>query len=414
MLPQDTLVNGAIIISALTFVGAKLSFVPKVAWDFIKRRILYTSTIEETDNLYFYIEKWLKSHHEKNYRNVKATVREIEKHPAHYNEYGVDQESEADEEKLFISHHNDYFIIRHNGKRIVIMKSREKLEAARSFMDVYFNSFSISGLNAKKDINDLLSVIIEWNQQFKEEQTPVIYSSYANGEWSRLDGVSGKDLNHIFVARKDELVEDIDNFTNSKYWYQKRGILYKRGYILQGKAGNGKTVLCMAIAKYLNRDLYFLSIGDITNDDALRNAFRQLDKRSILVLEDVDVLFTTGIRTMSSGVSFSCLLNCLDGAFSKENVITIMTTNHIENLDPALIRAGRVDMNIEVSNPDKKYVEQYLKTFFDDESLTLVDYDNFSEPMVNIQNLCLQNKNNPQAVLDILKERQVLKPQPEL
>ena len=62
--------------------------------------------------------------------------------------------------------------------------------------------------------------------------------------------------------------------------------------------------------------------------------------------------------------NFSTLLNCLDGAFSKEGIITIFTTNHPERLDPALIRAGRMDYEFKISNPSVQKIEEYLDVFF--------------------------------------------------
>ena len=69
----------------------------------------------------------------------------------------------------------------------------------------------------------------------------------------------------------------------------------------------------------------------------------------MLVLEDIDALFIERESTgASSSISFSGLLNAIDGPASQEGRMLFMTTNHPDRLDPALIRPGRVDMQAEL------------------------------------------------------------------
>lgn len=92
-----------------------------------------------------------------------------------------------------------------------------------------------------------------------------------------------------------------------------------------------------------------IRIGIKSTDDGLAAALRGInDKRgSMLVLEDVDALFTAGrkrdVESAAHAVSFSGLLNALDGLGAPSGVVLVMTTNHIDNLDPALLRPGRID-----------------------------------------------------------------------
>ncbi len=91
---------------------------------------------------------------------------------------------------------------------------------------------------------------------------------------------------------------------------------------------------------YLN-----LSSGDV-DDDKFNRLLLDAPPKSILLLEDIDAIFSQrekGVFT-SRKLTFSGFLNALDGVRSQEGQILFMTTNHIENLDPALLRPGRTDL----------------------------------------------------------------------
>ena len=83
------------------------------------------------------------------------------------------------------------------------------------------------------------------------------------------------------------------------------------------------------------------------HDDKLQSKLGEIPPRSIVIFEDIDSIFI-GRENVSSKakkqVTFSGFLNALDGVRSKEGMIVFMTTNHIEKLDPALIRPGRCDV----------------------------------------------------------------------
>ena len=116
------------------------------------------------------------------------------------------------------------------------------------------------------------------------------------------------------------------------------------------------------------------------NDQTFCNMLRQAPNGAIICLEDVDALFSTevspssenqskNLRAMSqgSGISFSGLLNALDGVASQEGHIVIMTTNHRERLDPALIRPGRVDKQIEIKPASKDQMQKMFTFFYNGE-----------------------------------------------
>ena len=84
------------------------------------------------------------------------------------------------------------------------------------------------------------------------------------------------------------------------------------------------------------------------------------------MLEDVDAAFVQrqGADTPRSSVTFSGLLNCLDGVLSGEDRVIFMTTNHLDRLDPAIIRPGRVDLVSYLDDADEAQVERFFASFY--------------------------------------------------
>ena len=161
------------------------------------------------------------------------------------------------------------------------------------------------------------------------------------------------------------MVDDARMFLRSRDWYEAMGIPYRRGYLLHGPPGCGKTSLSLALAGVLQLDLCSLSLKGLSDSD-LASLIRGAPLRSILVLEDVDAVFTHRERKDdgSTRITFSGLLNAFDGVASQEGRIVIMTANHLNSLDPALIRPGRCDLQIMVSFASTEQLEAMFLRFF--------------------------------------------------
>src|SRR5690606_7749955 len=128
--------------------------------------------------------------------------------------------------------------------------------------------------------------------------------------------------------------------------------------------GTGKSSFILALAGHLGLNLCLLSLSGLSLDDqGLQNLLSCVPSRSIVLIEDIDAAFgnsgdvtpndlatsqsllgTRNKKDKSIGITFSGLLNAIDGVASGEGRLLFMTTNHPERLDPALIRPGRIDM----------------------------------------------------------------------
>lgn len=174
-----------------------------------------------------------------------------------------------------------------------------------------------------------------------------LYMAMPWGDWRPTDVGPPRSLDTVILeaGQKERVLSDLQTFLAEEQHYVNAGLPWHRGYLLHGPPGTGKTSLAKALASHLGLDLYFLSLSDLREDTHLTQLLQQMQERSVLILEDVDIVHAAKTRDDSGGgISLSGLLQALDGVITPHGLITIMTTNNIGVLDDALIRTGRADM----------------------------------------------------------------------
>ncbi len=188
--------------------------------------------------------------------------------------------------------------------------------------------------------------------------------------WDNIGDIRGRNIDTVLVDddRIDRLLVDMRWFYGAQDWYSQRGVPWRRGYLLYGPPGTGKSSVIRALASELHLDIASLDIGRTgLTDDGLREAMISTPRRALIAIEDIDAVF---VKRKSGenrvGVSFSGLLNAIDGVASQEGRALIMTTNHRDQLDPALIRPGRADMHVELATINAGTAAKLFARFFPD------------------------------------------------
>lgn len=207
-------------------------------------------------------------------------------------------------------------------------------------------------------------------------------------QFSNVDiKTSNENVSLSDVIGVDEIKEEINTMidiikNHSKY--KKMGIRTPRGFLLTGSAGVGKTMLAKAIANECGLDFIGVNGSDFielyvgAGARKVRKLFKIANKKSpcIVFIDEIDAI---GGKRDSGGSNseeirtLNALLCELDGFEKRKNVFVIASTNMVDLLDKALIRAGRFDKIIEVPSPNKIGREELFSFYLKDKKVNYVD-----------------------------------------
>lgn len=220
-----------------------------------------------------------------------------------------------------------------------------------------------------------------------------LYGSSRTGRdsWSRkahLERVTLKDM----ILDEDllnEIVTSLDWFMNNEPWYRERFLDYKMVMLLEGPPGTGKSFLIRAIAHYVNRNLHLLDTSDF--DSQFMEKANSIPSTGMGLIEDFDdsknmmsrdTEIEVSAQAMDSrakgGIKLSTLLNVLQGVNSSNGQVTMLSTNHIEVLDPAIYRPGRVDKIFHIGPMKNELIHRYLERMYDKESAAKYSHYQFT------------------------------------
>lgn len=244
---------------------------------------------------------------------------------------------------------------------------------------------------------------------------------YSTPEWELLKLRPKRNLKSVIIRHdiKDAIIAQIEDFSKRREWYEERGITYKLSYIFHGQPGTGKSSFIFALASYFNRALYTINLNAL-DDLSFQLALDRVPEGAFIVVEDIDVGSATADREetvveemdgtektkekKASKISMSTILNALDGVASLSGNVIMLTTNHLEHLDPALTRRGRIDHIIEIPAMGADDIFEYAQVVY---GADIYDHKRL-KPMTgsDIQALFLDNKDSFAGFLRDLTEVQ--------
>ncbi|XP_059304494.1 AAA-ATPase At2g46620-like [Lycium ferocissimum] len=167
-----------------------------------------------------------------------------------------------------------------------------------------------------------------------------------NGRWRSVPFTHPATFDTIVMDTdlKNKVKSDLETFLKSKQYYHRLGKVWKRSYLLHGPSGTGKSTFIAGIANMLNYDVYDVDLSKVTDDSDLKLLLLQTTCKSLVVIEDLD----SYLGEKSTVPSMSGILNFMDGIFSccAEERIMIFTINNKDQIDPTVLRPGRIDVHI--------------------------------------------------------------------
>ena len=204
-------------------------------------------------------------------------------------------------------------------------------------------------------------------------------------------------LRRVVVERVNEVVKQMDTvylkaedmtvlsrsltlFRDRRELMVDLGLQHKLGVLLHGEPGTGKSTTIAAIATFLDKDIYYVSLGTVQTNAELRSLFDHVTKNcanggGIVVMEDVDAMAPVVLRRRFESASTSTsssqdpltldfMLNVMQGTLTIDGLVFIATTNHLDELDPAFYRDGRFDVVLNLTMSDRGQVAAAFKRFF--------------------------------------------------
>ncbi|KAF8966254.1 P-loop containing nucleoside triphosphate hydrolase protein [Flammula alnicola] len=363
-----------------------------------------TARFDEDDSSYDWMMVWLSSQPSwKQARDVQISTRTFG-----LNSSAVMIEGEEENSSSFVNNNRQLAYIPSVASVHSFWYKRHWVRVSRSTREGYYGRrediLEICILSRDHLIlNDLLIQAKKTYQQAQEHMISVYVSDISNN-WRHIASRPKRPLTSIVLdpGIKDLLIDDARDFLESKSWYSARGIPFRRGYLLYGAPGSGKTSIIHSLAGELGLDVYVISLSRMGLDDtSLGELISELPEKCIALMEDIDAAFSQTLNRepdneeeekpgkpkkegrsnqppapSTSRITLSGLLNALDGVGAQEGRILFATTNKYSSLDPALCRPGRMDIHIEFKLASKYQAQELYRCFYlPDSELDAADKD---------------------------------------
>ncbi|EGB06030.1 hypothetical protein AURANDRAFT_30024 [Aureococcus anophagefferens] len=270
-------------------------------------------------------------------------------------------------------------VVRYGGSWLLVERAREygtvNTSSGTPWEKLTLTAFASPATAAGGLFRELLGDARDGALAAKDEDATILYTCWGT-EWRPFGRPRAKRRLESVVLKAgvaESIVGDVEDWGTNAEWYRSRGVPYRRGYLLHGPPGGGKTSFILSLAGRLGLDVCLLALSDEgLSDDRLALALSAVPPRCVVLLEDVDAAFvsrddaTRRPGAAGPSLTLSGLLNALDGAAASEGRVVFMTTNYVDRLDPALLRPGRVDVVSRLGRADADQAARLFASFYDE------------------------------------------------
>lgn len=345
---------------------------------------------------------------------------------------------------------NDIYI-----RQTIDTEKSNDLKASIQFYNLYVYSYNINFIELKKIISNWTK---EYEKYIKENTDGNIYyfsylgknkicgkkddSAVTNLEFESHKFYSNKSFDNIFFESKKDLKNRLDYFLNNEIEYKNLGIPYTLGLLFYGSPGCGKTSTIKAISNYTKRHILEIPLSKIKTcrelkkiffDEIINNQYIPSNKK-IIVLEDIDcmndivkkrsnviekvnkrniknkdIFYQRMLKNiddkddyMDDNLTLSYILNLIDGVLEQPGRILIITSNFPDNIDDALIRPGRIDMEIDFKKCTNKVIKDILGFYFKEKIDDNINFPDYKYTPADIFQKCF-NINNLDEIIHFLE-----------
>lgn len=340
------------------YVLVQIRALPKQLWELILNQFTVEVTIFNDEPAFYAINCWL-SKHPMARKTRNSTVIET-------------YDAKKDTTVFDLSPGAGRHLITEGGKRFILTrKIDEKIDtqSGRRGQSIHMRTWGRDTsvlrniLDVARHLNDRLDgvPVLMWGQ--------MAYRTLQQRLTRTLDTV------YIDDKIKTDLVDDIEKFLDRRQWYADRGIPYRRGYLLKGSPGTGKSSLIAALAVRFAKPLFIINLSTIRDDNALNEALSEVGN-GFVAIEDIDAfkvgakrkkpdtsLTSGGSTSQEEGITLSGLLNAIDGLAAGDGRVLFFTSNHAGVLDEALLRPGRADIHIDIGPIHEPQARQMFRVF---------------------------------------------------